>query len=64
MKKIKLSYFALLSVLILLWLLAGKVFTAKYGFQDFKLSIIYFTGTLAIGCMSVGMFLSIRPMSV
>jgi len=64
MKKIKLSYFALLSVLILLWLLADKVFTARYGFQDFKLSIIYFTGTLAIGCMSVGMFLSIRPMSV
>src|SRR5579859_101296 len=64
MKRIKLSYFALLSVLTLLWLLADKVFAAKYGVQDFELSITYFTGTLAIGCMSVGMFLSIRPVSV
>ena len=64
MKKIKLSYFTLLSALTLLCLLADKVFAARYGFQDFVLSIIYFTGTLAIGCMSAGMFLSIRPVSV
>ncbi|MFP3643395.1 ferric reductase-like transmembrane domain-containing protein [Paraburkholderia sp. SIMBA_054] len=64
MKKITLSYFVLLSALTLLWLLADTVFAGRHGFPDYRNSIVYLTGVLAIGCMSDGMFLSIRPVSV
>ena len=61
MKNIKRSYLVLLIALSLLWLLADNVLTAPYEFFALRSSLVNFTGILAIGVMSVGMFLAIRP---
>ncbi|MFP3588235.1 ferric reductase-like transmembrane domain-containing protein [Paraburkholderia sp. SIMBA_055] len=48
----------------LLWLVAGGLSSAPLAFRALQLSMIYFTGILAIGCMSVGMLLATRPTRV
>ncbi len=64
MKNIKLSYLLLLIVLSLLWLVADNILTAPYQFFALRSSLINYTGILAIGVMSFGMFLAIRPISI
>lgn len=64
MKNIKLSYLLLLIVLSLLWLVADNVLTAPYQFFALRSSLVNYTGILAIGVMSFGMFLAIRPISI
>ncbi|CAB3787893.1 Carnitine monooxygenase reductase subunit [Paraburkholderia ultramafica] len=63
-KNIKLAYLVLLTGLALLWLFADDVLSRPYEFRAFQLSMINFTGILTLGCMSAGMFLAIRPISV
>jgi predicted ferric reductase len=64
MKNIRLAFLALLVGLALLSLFADGVWGRPYDFRAFQLSMINLTGILAIGCMSAGMFLAIRPTSV
>ena len=61
MKNIKRSYLVLLLALSLLWLLVDGVLTAPYEFFALRSSLVNYTGILAIGAMSVGIFLAIRP---
>ena len=64
MQNIKRTYLGLLVVLSLLWLLADDVLSVPYQFFALRSSMVNFTGILAIGVMSLGMFLAIRPASV
>ncbi|MFP3836024.1 ferric reductase-like transmembrane domain-containing protein, partial [Chryseobacterium sp. SIMBA_028] len=48
----------------LLWLLADDFSSALQAFRALQLSMINFTGILAIGCMSAGMLLAMRPARV
>ncbi|SIO48402.1 Predicted ferric reductase [Burkholderia sp. GAS332] len=64
MKTIRLAYLVLLTGLALVSLFADRVLSRPYEFRTFQLSMINLTGILAIGCMSAGMFLAIRPTSV
>lgn len=61
MKNIKLSLLALLVGLSLLWLLADDLLSAPYAFFALRSSLVNYTGVLAMGAMSVGMLLAIRP---
>ena len=60
MKNIKRSYLVLFIGLSVLWLLADSILTAPYEFFVLRSSLINYTGILAMGAMSVGMFLAIR----
>ncbi|GLU33332.1 ferric reductase [Trinickia caryophylli] len=64
MKKIRLAYLGLLAALALLWLAADNVFDVPYAFRAFRSSMMNLTGVLAIGCMSVGIVLAVRPARV
>ncbi|PMS27442.1 ferric reductase [Paraburkholderia rhynchosiae] len=64
MKNIGLSYLLLLTGLALLWLIAESSSPGSSGFRALQLSMINLTGILAIGCMSAGIFIAIRPTSV
>jgi len=61
MKNIKLSLLALFVGLSLLWLLADDMLSVPYALFPLRASLINYTGVLAIGAMSVGMLLAIRP---
>lgn len=60
MKNIKRSYLVLLLGLSLLWLLADNLFSVPYEFFALRSSLVNYTGILAMGAMSVGVFLAIR----
>ncbi|MFP3643423.1 ferric reductase-like transmembrane domain-containing protein [Paraburkholderia sp. SIMBA_054] len=64
MKTIKLTYLSLLLGLSLLWVMADDFSSALHAFRALQLSMINFTGLLAIGCMSAGMLLAMRPTRV
>lgn len=64
MKNIKLSYLLLIALLTVLWLLADTVLSAPYQFFALRTSMMNYTGIIAMGVMSVGMMLAIRPVRV
>lgn len=64
MKNIRLTYIVLLIGLTLLWLLADDLLAAQYEFFKLRASMVNYTGILAMGVMSVGILLSIRPISL
>ncbi len=64
MKSIKLSYLLVITALIVLWALADKALWSGYEFFALRGSLIHGTGILAIGVMSVGMILAVRPISI
>lgn len=61
MKHIKLSFWGFLIVLTGLWLLADPLPRVPYQFYPMRLSLINYTGLIAIGVMSVAMMMAIRP---
>ena len=61
MKEIKISYFVLLALLSVLWLMADAVLANSSAFFPFRASMVNYTGILGMGVMSVGMILSARP---
>lgn len=64
MKSIKFSYILLISALTVLWLVADTILTSDYQFFTIRKSIIYYTGIIAMGAMSVGMILAVRPVRI
>lgn len=64
MKYIKLSYVLLVAVLSLLWLIAEPLVSIPPGFFPLRSALIYYTGVIGMGAMSVGMMLALRPMLV
>jgi predicted ferric reductase len=61
MKNSKLTYAFLIVILTALWLMADTIVSAPYEFYAVRTSLAYYTGILAIGVMSAGMMLAIRP---
>ncbi|PRX91787.1 ferric reductase-like transmembrane domain-containing protein [Paraburkholderia sp. BL25I1N1] len=64
MKNIRLTYLLLLTGLALLWLIAETSLPGSHGFRALQLSVINLTGILAIGCMSSGIVIAVRPTSM
>lgn len=65
MKNIKLSYWFLMIILTALWLVADTtIISGEYQFFALRASLVNYTGIIAMGAMSVGMMLAIRPVSV
>jgi predicted ferric reductase len=64
MKKIKWTYAVLFIGLTLLWLIAEQPWAQTYTLFTLRSALINYTGILAIGAMSVGMMLALRPVSV
>ncbi|AVR86991.1 ferredoxin reductase family protein [Thauera aromatica] len=64
MKNIRFAYAGLLLLLSLLWWLADPLLPDGYGYFALRTVLINYTGVLAIGVMSVGMMLALRPVRV
>lgn len=64
MRKIKLSYGFLVFILTVLWLVADTTILSADGFFVWRTALINYTGIIAMGMMSVGMMLAIRPVRV
>ena len=60
MTRIKLCFWLLCIVLTALWLAADPIHSGVTPFAQTRLSLIYFTGIVAMGAMSVAMILSVR----
>ncbi|WP_061288010.1 ferredoxin reductase family protein [Azotobacter vinelandii] len=61
MKNIRIAYLVLFVGLGLLWLLADERLGAPYEFFALRRSLVNLTGILAVGAMSLGVFLATRP---
>ena len=64
MKKIKWTYAVLFIGLTLLWLLAEQPWAQSYTLGALRSALINYTGILAMGAMSLGMMLALRPVSI
>lgn len=61
MKRIKLVLWASLLALAGLWLLADTLVPAPFTYFSFRTVFVQLSGVIAIGAMSVGMLLAVRP---
>lgn len=61
MKHIQLTLVGLLLVLSGLWFAADSVLADPFAIFNFRTSMLNYTGILAMGAMSVGMMLALRP---
>ena len=61
MKHIQLTLIGLILVLTGLWAAADSVWFEAFAIFNFRTSMLNYTGILAIGAMSVGMLLALRP---
>jgi predicted ferric reductase len=64
MKNIKRSYWSLIVGFTLLWLAADAIFFSEFELFAWRPSLINYSGIVAIGVMSIGMMLAIRPLSI
>jgi predicted ferric reductase len=64
MRKIKLSYGLLMIILTVLWLVADTTILGEDGFFVLRAALVNYTGIIAMGAMSIGMMLAIRPARV
>ncbi|WP_204113318.1 ferric reductase-like transmembrane domain-containing protein [Shimia biformata] len=58
---IKRSFWGILALLTLLWVVAAPDFLGANGVFEWRNQMLQYSGVLAMGCFSVAMFLSIRP---
>lgn len=61
MKKIRISFFAILVILTLLWLMADTILSQSKQFFAIRSSLLSHTGIIGIGTMSIAMILALRP---
>ena len=61
MKQIKLSLYALIVLLTALWLMADTLVPAPLSYFAFRAVFMQYSGVIAIGAMSVAMWLALRP---
>ncbi len=64
MKKIRIAYAGLVLLLSLLWWMADPLLPGGYEYFALRKVAINYTGVIAIGVMSVGMMLALRPVRV
>ena len=64
MKHIKSTYAVLIIGLTLLWLFAEQPWAQTYTLFTFRSAFINYTGIIAMGAMSLGMMLALRPVFV
>ncbi len=64
MRRIKLSYGLLIVILTVLWLVADTTILGEGGFFMWRAALVNYTGIIAMGVMSIGMMLAIRPVRV
>ncbi|HEY9280777.1 MAG TPA: ferric reductase-like transmembrane domain-containing protein, partial [Eoetvoesiella sp.] len=64
MKAIRIIYSVLFVALTFLWLLADNPFQSAHAFFPLRSSLVNYTGVLAMGAMSVGMVLALRPFAI
>ena len=60
MRKIKITYAAIIAVLTILWVTADPFLFSAYEFFAYRASIINYTGVVAMGTMSVAMVFALR----
>src|SRR3990167_4968224 len=61
MKHIQLTLIGLILLLSGLWMAADTVWSDAFATFNYRTSMLNYTGILAIGAMSVGMLLALRP---
>ncbi|SIS66779.1 ferric reductase-like transmembrane domain-containing protein [Neptunomonas antarctica] len=61
MKQIKISFVALLLLFTALWLFADTLMPEPFTYFSFRTVFIQYSGVIAIGVMSIAMFLALRP---
>lgn len=61
MKNIKLTLGALLAGLSALWLMADTLVPAPFSYFAFRTVFMQYSGVIAIGAMSLAMWLALRP---
>jgi len=64
MNRIKWVYGALFAVLTALWLFAEQPWTQSHNFFQLRAIMVDYTGFIAMGAMSLGMILAIRPVTL
>ena len=64
MKNIQRLYAAMLLILLALWLIADPLLVQPYSFFGLRGSLVQGTGIVALGVMSVGMMLALRPVRI
>jgi predicted ferric reductase len=62
--RLKLVFVAILVALTVVWLLSIPMEALTSGFWRLRNSLIYYSGILAIGCLSVAVILAARPVQV
>ncbi len=61
MKNIKISWWGILLVLTLLWMLADSFFPEPFTYFSFRNAFVQYTGVIAIATIAVSLYLAIRP---
>ncbi|MCP3371939.1 ferredoxin reductase family protein [Bradyrhizobium cajani] len=61
MRNLKRSFWAILAILVVLWLIAEPSVFQSATFFALRGAMVQLSGILAIGCMSVAMILALRP---
>ena len=64
MKNVQRLYAAVLLILLALWLFADPLLAQPYSFFGLRGSLVQGTGIVALGVMSVGMMLALRPVRI
>ena len=61
MKKIKIALMSFLALLSLLWMLADSLVPVPFTYGAFRTVFMQYSGTIAMGAMSLAMLLALRP---
>jgi predicted ferric reductase len=61
MQNLKIAFWGLLAILLLLWLIAEPAVFGSETFFALRAAMVQLSGIVAIGCMSVAMMLALRP---
>ncbi len=61
MRNIKQALFALITLLTLLWLMADTLAPTPLTYFSFRAVFMQYSGVIAMGAMSVAMWLALRP---
>jgi predicted ferric reductase len=64
MKRIKLAFVFLIVALTALWILADPVLFSQFDLTSLQVSLVYYSGIIAIGVISAGMILVVRSAKI
>lgn len=61
MKRVQISFLAILLVFTTLWLAADTLIPTPFTYFSFRTVFVQYTGVLGFGVMSIAMLLALRP---